>query len=299
MKYYVSLTGAQPEHQTGKWEVSACVLTLGRGDSADIKLPDSGRVISRQQGRLQLGADARPTWYQDGANPSLINGQPVCMLQHRALQAGDRIQVGHYELCIETDCHAAPHALSFHTGSAWPGLGEAACLSIDDLLSEPAHQQPAPHTGAQVHQSSGFFEVLGHRHDIPFLELQHGTQAEWQQAGLSGQEHPQAHAEPRTDVQSALIPLLEGMGLPADTPPKPSATACRWSVPERCHRRHGEADGHSQPVQAGNTQRTHANYSDPRQPFKAQCVWRASLATSSGARQHSLFFSALPRAKQF
>jgi len=74
--------------------------TIGRSDSNTIALPDPERHISRLQAEVQGDGVQYTIRNAGGANPILLNGQPVMPGERRAIGPGDELRIGGYLLHV-------------------------------------------------------------------------------------------------------------------------------------------------------------------------------------------------------
>ena len=81
--------------------------TIGRNPGTTLMLPDDTRTVSRQQASI-VYREAQFFFEQQGANPSLINGQPIAVGAAVALRLGDQLGIGAYTLTVS--CMVLPDA---------------------------------------------------------------------------------------------------------------------------------------------------------------------------------------------
>ena len=103
-----SQTGAFPSAPTGArlvdaggardWPLRHGTTVLGRGEDADIRIPDVG--VSRRHARIAFDGRAAVLTDLGSTNGTLVNDQPV---GEQLLRAGDRIQLGATTLVYQAD----------------------------------------------------------------------------------------------------------------------------------------------------------------------------------------------------
>ena len=121
--------------------------TIGRADTNKLVLDDPDRTISRVHVQVAC-REGRYIARDCGSNPLHLNGRPVGSGAEVTIQAGDRLELGGYELLV-----------SQHTAGALPSDegGIAAGVADDDPfahlldgLGEPARAPAAPAPPAQA-----------------------------------------------------------------------------------------------------------------------------------------------------
>ena len=125
---------------------------IGRADTNQLVLPDPDRSISRVHAQVVF----RGKHYaivDRGSNPILVNGQPAGNDREVPLKAGDRVQIGAYELKVSEGAAAAaagaapadPFADLLGAAPARPRGGDKAALP--DPLAAFSAPAPAPGFG--------------------------------------------------------------------------------------------------------------------------------------------------------
>ena len=127
-----SLVLTTPGRPVQIFNVSAAVMTIGRGATNDIILRDAR--ASRAHARLAWGADGCTIADLDSANGTRVNGQ---IIQRTLLQPGDTIAIG--DSTLRLDANAVPLA-----DELLPIPSEAA---LDATLAAGAMLQTATHRG--------------------------------------------------------------------------------------------------------------------------------------------------------
>lgn len=112
--------------------------SIGRSAGNDLELPDPGKYISRNHGKIDF-AGGRYTLMDLGSNPSWINDKPVGTGKTAPLEHGDRLLIGDYVLEVIVDeAHAAAAA-------AVPVFAPETSAALP-FQAQPA-RAPAPESG--------------------------------------------------------------------------------------------------------------------------------------------------------
>jgi len=83
--------------------------TIGRAPGNDLELPDPGKYISRNHGRIDFH-EGSYTLVNLGSNPSFVNGRPIGMGRPTPLAHGDQLVIGDYVLQVHLESEAADEA---------------------------------------------------------------------------------------------------------------------------------------------------------------------------------------------
>src|SRR5258707_738577 len=89
---------SSPDGKKGILELSKPVTTVGRGNANDLVLNDSS--VSRFHAVIKLNDDSVLIADRGSTNGVLINGKKIT--RENGLQGGDIVQVGRYELRLES-----------------------------------------------------------------------------------------------------------------------------------------------------------------------------------------------------
>ncbi|OON64644.1 hypothetical protein B0920_06225 [Massilia sp. KIM] len=117
--------------------------SIGRAPANLLALEDPGKYISRLHAAVTL-VDGRFQLSDQGANPSLVNGQPLGAGATRALADGDRLTIGDYQLDVKLLLPPPPPAPeSLETMIAPPPPSLPLAPPSSPFLAPPASQADA------------------------------------------------------------------------------------------------------------------------------------------------------------
>jgi len=88
-----------------QFEFDRFPILLGRGEKNDIVLPDSFKIISREHTKIVDTDGILHLVDLGSANFTYLNGQRIEPNEENALQTGDKIKIGEYELEVELVMH--------------------------------------------------------------------------------------------------------------------------------------------------------------------------------------------------
>ena len=123
--------------------------SIGRADSSTLVLDDPERTVSRVHAQVLCRGD-RFFIVDRGSNPLMCNGHPLGAGNEAALQNGDRLSIGSFELSVQGIGAATQPPLL----GAMPAQAHA--TSTDDPFADllVGLESPSPHQVAPAHRST-------------------------------------------------------------------------------------------------------------------------------------------------
>ncbi|MFT4435076.1 type VI secretion system-associated FHA domain protein TagH [Caballeronia sp. 15715] len=111
--------------------------TIGRAETSRLVLADPERLVSRVHARVERRG-GRWQLAQQGANPVLVNGRPVAAGDEVALEHGDAVQIGAYDIMVRIDAAAQACSASSCESS------HAQFADADSSFDVPGHTETDP-----------------------------------------------------------------------------------------------------------------------------------------------------------
>ena len=213
--------------------------TIGRAPENDIVLLDEEKVISRYHATLRYSGGSYSLIDNGSSNGTNVNGQSVDKQAPRALQDGDRVNIGDYELIyfapISVSSEATMVGISpapnfetvpFGDQQREPEEGQTATWNwqqnadLQGQQAQPTQQEHLQHLGQQEQManeqsaSAVYASQYVQQHEQPYAQeyvassFPQGNDV-LQQGAIAGQSH-ESVAEPLSPQPSVLAPDSQG-----------------------------------------------------------------------------------------
>lgn len=154
----------QGEGTPTEWELKAGTVTIGRKPDNDVQLDDP--TVSAHHAKIVTYFQSSYIQDLDSTNGTFVNGRRVRM---HTLHAGDRVNVGKFELMFDGAIQAPASDDTITVASAWRPEGESrqvseaeaalqpsAAESATDLPAAPADSLPEPEAAVL----GAYFQVM-------------------------------------------------------------------------------------------------------------------------------------------